>query len=374
MKIVVLNAGLSSYLSSLEAAGNLVGQTLEELGMEVVHTNLALIQIPYYDGARTTVLDNLAKSLEAASGVVLLAGVSPLGVGAAMAVFVEHLAHPWYAPCMQGKNCMVVLSHMGGGARTAMSLYGGLLNAAGANDPIRLALREQEEIGQDMRAYIERQTEDFYRIIRANKGFFLLESGDKRERAPDRPATNEGPPAPRPEARPQGSSLTGIDLQGFREAQERDINEITQYFARKLAGLHPQDQASEADVLSEELELWDSTPVPPRMRTCRQLTQSMTHHFQPHMASGVEEVIQLLIGGDESFSGYISIERGQCYYHDGEADTPDITIISDSDTWTQVLKGRVTAQKAFMVGQLKVRGKFVTLSKFEQYFNTKALS
>ncbi|MDR2167058.1 MAG: SCP2 sterol-binding domain-containing protein [Clostridiales bacterium] len=45
-------------------------------------------------------------------------------------------------------------------------------------------------------------------------------------------------------------------------------------------------------------------------------------------------------------------------------------VTADSRAWNDVLSKKVTAQKAFMMGQLKVRGNFVLLTKFDQMFNT----
>lgn len=394
MKIVLLNAGVSVHDYGLATLNRVIGETLSELGMEMVETNLAFIQLPYYEGLRTAAMDNIVKSIESASALVVAAGVSPLGLGAPFAVFAEHLQYPEYRRCMNGKNCMVVLSYADGGARAAMNLYCSVLNGVGANDAIRVCVAKQPfgELRADIRAYVERQTEDFYRIVRANRGFLLpdevhpgLKEGDcgaavGRESFASGQYPDAQAQAQAAATNEQGVELYGkLDIANFREEQERDISEITQYFAGKLAslqgieGLQPVSQPpKKPKEISQELE--NALTAPPRMRNCRQLTQSLTHHFQPHMAQGMEEVIQLQIGGNDGFLGNITIIGGVCTFRDGEAEAPDITILTDSDIWNQVVKGKMTAQKAFMVGQLKVRGNFVMLSKFEQLFNTKALS
>ena len=86
------------------------------------------------------------------------------------------------------------------------------------------------------------------------------------------------------------------------------------------------------------------------------------------MASGLTAIIQFSITGAETFDGYLTIVDNECEYTEGQAENPEITIISDSNTWHDVLKGKHTAQKAFMIGGLKVRGNFVLLTKFDTLF------
>jgi putative sterol carrier protein len=43
--------------------------------------------------------------------------------------------------------------------------------------------------------------------------------------------------------------------------------------------------------------------------------------------------------------------------------------MADSAVWLDVLQGNTTAQKAFMIGGIKVRGDFVLLTKFDTLFS-----
>ena len=106
----------------------------------------------------------------------------------------------------------------------------------------------------------------------------------------------------------------------------------------------------------------------PRAKTAKQITQSLPHYFQPQLSAGLRAVIQISIFGEEEFTGFLYIHSTECTYTDGPAPAPDIVIMADSNMWLDVLGGKFTAQKAFMVGGLKVRGDFVLLSKFDNLF------
>jgi len=185
-----------------------------------------------------------------------------------------------------------------------------------------------------------------------------------------------------------------LNLNRFTEEQEQDIRELTAMFAppkqtnssqntqspvlnlvqtpRQQTSADTQAanlaaRASARDAIQSPLSASEETPVP-RVKTVKQLTQSLPHYYQPQMAVGLTAIIQLSINGAEDFEGYLTIVDNECEYSEGQAQNPEITIISDTNTWNDVLKGKHTAQKAFMIGGLKVRGNFVLLTKFDAMF------
>lgn len=53
---------------------------------------------------------------------------------------------------------------------------------------------------------------------------------------------------------------------------------------------------------------------------------------------------------------YLTIADGKAVTGAGQADAPDATITNDYDTATQIFKGDLNTQMAFMTGKLKVAG------------------
>ena len=229
--------------------------------------------------------------------------------------------------------------------------------------------------------------------------------------------TSYPPSQPYPSPSPPAPPAPALDFDTFTEQQERDIKELTALFSQKYAPpseeqyvqpvarpmptpqipmpqmpMPPQVQhqpqpqppvipAPQVVPPSFQNPLpqtpgfqlpqggyHTATPPTPSVKSVKQLTQSLPHYYQPQMASGITAVIQLSITGEETFDGYLTIIDSECDYTEGFAENPEITIISDSGTWNDVLKGKYTAQKAFMIGGLKVRGNFVLLTKFDTLF------
>lgn len=165
------------------------------------------------------------------------------------------------------------------------------------------------------------------------------------------------PPAANPALNPQGYQQQGYS-QGMAPSMPQSVPMPAADmggFSGGTSGMMPQQSVPEAS-------------VEPRNKTVKQMTQSLPHYFQPQIAQGTEAVFQFSIFGDEEFYGYIVIKDGDNEYFEGKYETPDITIISNSAIWQEVLRGKLTAQKAFMTGRLKVRGNFMLLNRFDQIY------
>ncbi len=102
--------------------------------------------------------------------------------------------------------------------------------------------------------------------------------------------------------------------------------------------------------------------------TIKQQTKALEQKFLPQHANGLVTEIQIKITGEETFDASIHINGTECRFNEGASSSADVTIIATTDVWKDVLSGFVSTQKAFMTGQLKVRGNFVLLPRFDSLF------
>ena len=176
------------------------------------------------------------------------------------------------------------------------------------------------------------------------------------------------PPTHTNQASKLSSTMRG-DVQGSIQAETPPIH------AHEVVQIRPPVQAETPPIRINEpvqasppLKIEPPAAPTPRIKTAKQITQSLPHYFQPQLSAGLRAVIQISIFGEEEFTGFLYIHSTECTYTEGPAPAPDIVIMADSNMWLDVLNGKFTAQKAFMVGGLKVRGDFVLLSKFDNLF------
>lgn len=166
--------------------------------------------------------------------------------------------------------------------------------------------------------------------------------------------------------------------------QQEDVEDIASFFSKKINLPHtptgqqtyPQESAAFSPTINPSLpnspaNQWFAADADVAgKKTPRQLTASLIHHYQPQIAGDLSCILQMEVSGAGGFSGYIVIDGANCEYFDGKIENSSLTIISDEANWTNVITGKMSAQKAFMTGTLKIKGNFVLLTRFDQIFNT----
>ncbi|MDR1532169.1 MAG: SCP2 sterol-binding domain-containing protein [Clostridiales bacterium] len=386
MKIISINGAAASSDFGLKKINVIIYETLAELGVEVEEITLAAGGIAIYDGEASDGAERVMRAVEGSNGVILTM-TSSFGLPSAlMTVFLEHLAQRRYENALADKNCMTVVVSRQSGEQDALEHIARVICALGGYDAVRVGLnsRMAESVTSDegSREIVERHVEDYYRMIRQNRKFFPRRGASVFDSIAgglelDSPrlkifAELEKPKLPAEEA------IKKLNLDEFTQQQERDIHELTEFFARKYS-LEARETAGadsrkfggvlQPNLMSQARGGHQPAPrVLTRPKTCRQMTGRLPLYFQPQLAQGINAIIQINVEGEEKFSGYISISNEECEYKEGTANTPDITITAESAEWLNVLKGKHTAHKAFMIGQIKVRGNFVLLTKFDQLF------
>jgi putative sterol carrier protein len=101
--------------------------------------------------------------------------------------------------------------------------------------------------------------------------------------------------------------------------------------------------------------------------TIEQIMQHLPEAFVPEKAIGVKSNVQLDFGREGIY--VVHIADGACEVTAGAIDQPDASMIASADTYIAIIEGRLEAMKAFMTGQLKVKGNLNLLLKFQSLFD-----
>lgn len=369
MKIAALYSETNRIVSQIDSF-KILCKVLEELEESVVKLDVGAL--PLFNGDNGDEAASIMAEVEGADGVIISSYALFGNMSAPMQAFFEYFADTAYGDALKAKPCLLLCISKDGREQDALNNLSRSIHALMGYDVVRIALNQNLAYlgSEEVVNLIERQAEDFYRIIRQKRAY---QAAEIQPPAPAPVITPEPEPEPEP-TEPPTKKIPPISMEELSrkhglesietDAQSEIIN-ISQMFAKKFAltqddGLVPQEPI----IIAEELA--SSEPSP---KTCKQHTQSLPHYFNHQLSGDLSATIQVNIAGDEGFKGYLSIANSQCTYTDGLSMENDIIISADDKIWVDVLKKRVTAQKAFMMGQLKVRGNFILLSKFDALFN-----
>ncbi|NLM12204.1 MAG: hypothetical protein GX209_00450 [Epulopiscium sp.] len=337
----------------------IVSNTLKELQVEVEEILLDEYNIPYYNGDIHKDAQQIASKIKEADAVVFGLKVVLMAPSGVFKVFFEHLAHSAYKNLLKDKYGFCI----------------GLTNTTGERETVEYVLRIWEMLGgieggrmalfasspkeiEAIKEPIEKRIEDFYRIVRQARQ--KLPTSDRSLEVKDGPfqETMKGEIQKAPEKK------IAPRFEAFSQQQEKDIQELTEYFKQQLSGKQPETNINPYGIYEKP----SMQPVAQSGKTCRQMTRNLPHYFQPHLAANFKGTFQFHINGKESFEAYITIDNGECSYFEGVSDQADIVMIMNEEVWMDILKGKLSAQKGFMTGQLKVRGNFMILNKLDQFF------
>jgi len=101
---------------------------------------------------------------------------------------------------------------------------------------------------------------------------------------------------------------------------------------------------------------------------CHDIIAGMPTVFDAEVAGDLTADIQFDVSGEEPGSYYLHIEAGTCSFHEGEADSPSLTIHTPSEVWLSISRGEIDGQAALMQGKYTVDGDFNLLLKFNEMF------
>ncbi len=453
MQIVCVYSGVSPFEQKLDYVLNIFKNTLNEIGVNVSVLDITKANVDYYNGIKQPIVENIFNHMKTAQGIIFAATAQRFAVNGAMQVILEHLDYNLYKDVLKDKPCISIITSSDDSEYMAGNYMNMLIGALGGVNVNNMLIGKEYlnniEISNNVTEIIEKYAEDFYRMVKQNRKYFV--SNPFKNKNGNKPSEhifkNDNITIENiiKEDNKSVRNLTGaqvadlykkeidntIDRQNMNNLQKNNINEVLKQYKNgqalnnkpildyneqllnnnepilsntnkhnlnnkqnmstqfenktmqndfnseddishiaKLLGQRYEKEINIQKGLNEYTKYNNEKPIniSPSISSLKQKTQSLYHYFQPQLASDINIVMQVSISGKENFNGFFVIKDGECRYTDGIYPASDVTIISDSSVWEEVLDGKCTLQKAFMLGRLKVKGNFVIISKFEQFF------
>lgn len=345
MSVIVLTSGKEDkVLQELLAS---IDEVLEDLQVEVKHIQLKTI--PYYQGYDTPQVKEVLQAIDGAVGVIIASRVELLSVSGSLATFFEYCSHYKGSPIFK-KPVFALTASDWRGEREAGEYILHVWDILGGAEFGKLGVYTPAyEADKDrILGNVERMTEDFYRVIKQNRipvrsSDYLSFSGEERQ-----------PVTPFEEKLNNEKEKYKLVTQKgqTKSNEERDIEDLASLFNKQL------NFATDT-----------SAPIPqPQLETTKHRLTSLPHYFQGQYDKELKAVVQYHLLGTQEFSGYITISDGDCIFTEGVYPGAEVELTAQEDVMEDILSKKITAQKAFMLGQLKVRGNFMLLAKIDQIF------
>lgn len=342
MKVIVLCA---NWLSTrLENVLEHAKETLQEL--EVQLEVIQLDTLPYYiDEVESPLAQIIANKIAESRGVIGMATVHTAGMHSSMHSFFEHIER--YTTQVSQVPFMAVTYTKGLGERQAAYQMLQAWSMIGGNDAGYVGLNE----GMDeayMIQTIEKAIEGFYRTVKQ----------ERKQQLCSEALLLRGTPIThlKESTQREKESQHTINL----STQEQNIQEFTELFARQTA----QDEVTYPTGISayERQEVKKQAIKKERTGLAR-----LPHYFVAQYAKDLDLTVQFIVS-DTREQGYIMISGGDCTYEEGVLMSPMLEITLTQALLQELLSQKITYQKAFMIGRIKVKGNFILVPKLDQLF------
>ncbi|MDF2879114.1 MAG: Sterol-binding domain protein, partial [Clostridia bacterium] len=365
MKIILLMAqGTVPYLQRSIAV---ITKVLKELDIETEMIDLH--KLPYFTGKKTNEMDKIVEAISLGKGVVAVTHVPMLSMHGAMQTFFDS------ATLYQGESfnkpmMAVTYSEWLGEVEAAEKMLKNW-NIIGGYEGSKVCLHKSMPF-ENIEYILEKNSEDFYRLMkqdRQNMGsterqiYNYLREGQslstvqqgsvKREEKPIQTEDNK-PEVQiksfidllRKEGRTEEVPVSGTAYDSSLSAKEQTIKEITHLLKRQVNEDEP-FKSVQSGIYTKPASTYTVQPALKKL-------QQIPHCFIAQHDKTLEMVLKynLTHSGEE---GFIIIKNGDCEYSEQTEELPVVEFIVTEEALLEILTKKITYQKAFMLGKLKVK-------------------
>lgn len=321
-----------------------ISSVLLELGMSIHRIDLHKGSIP---------MEKAFEYINESKGVILAVNVEWFGIGYQMQKFLDDCFFRGDESYFRNKALMGVCFTRSAFEQEAYNhllrsweILGGLA-ATALMGVIKSAA--ELETNFDWLYGIDKKTESYFRCLKQDKGI-LPRSNKVAKISIEMPVSEEDISILSSIKSKEKESVKEVksnglieDYDAFVEKQQKDILEISSIFKKKL-----------------------STKVTNKDQSLPRLLKD-AYKFKGDIQTNIQFVI------DDQLKENTVIELNNQYIRSyfGQLSDVDVVVSGSKDIFTRILTGKVTMQRAFMTGEVKAKGDFTILYKFEEYFNFK---
>lgn len=102
--------------------------------------------------------------------------------------------------------------------------------------------------------------------------------------------------------------------------------------------------------------------------TIQQVIDGMPSRYDPDAIKGLRAVLQFILSGDEPISFHAIIDNEQCKTATGVHASPTITLKMSSNTYLDLVMGRISGQEAFFRRKMFMDGPITLAAKLNKLF------
>lgn len=384
MKVTLLLAQCTSEL--LQRSVRIITSVLQELEVEIHRVELH--KLPYLEGSRTKQMDMIMTSVAASDGVIGVTAVPMLGMHGAMQSFFDN-ATLYDMKCFNKPMMAVTCSDWLGeqeAAQMMLKCWGILGGVDGGAIYMNKTLPSAPVLER-----LEKEIENFYRLMKQERpniassqralyynikqGHMSIgfESSTQKER--------------KPEIRNFADIVKEDHFTGrmvyHREQEQKIVEPVIQPVQRE-SGNHRIDLSTKEQTIKEIAQLIEKEANgddfksmqsgiytrPPQVLTTNITTkrlQQIPHYFAAQYDKEINMILKYHVT-DIDEKGYVIIRGGDCTFVEEIDEMPTVEMSLHEDVLKSILSKKITYQKAFMLGKLKVKGNFSVLPKLDQVF------